>query len=882
MPPKMTVQALLKQRAAAQQKQRARAAVGGAPTRDASGASGATKATNAMKRKAEATGYDARVYARFVGAAEALSDAQRGSSAPGEPDAWFVDAAHRWGELFERVDAEERDAVRLGNGSAARALPTPLPSYGAERIAQAQSQEAYCKGYELWFLCGQAPDAAPNADPSAEPSAATRSALRPLTATSDNYNGASRFKDAPFAQPGSLREHARKAFARRRAERDRLDAIQRAAEALRADGGASLPATPPTSTPSPVVVEPAKPTKPTKPPVGPQRAKPVLERFLSEPAATYTVGPSLLGGITTWVDAKVLQPQCVANVYLHEGKNKARILKTDKDAAWRGQGLYETMRDEWRIDELRFDNGRVSNPDAFRSLGLALVGVGSYNTVWRFRASGDERDAAAAALGRVLPAEAADALIDDTHVLRMPKPDEWSTHEAVRREMINATEAANRGFGPLIAAMWVGSRREGTETGLHGSAHKLFMIVERGTPADKRIMELRKGTTSDAQWKAYLTHLRTCIWRLSADRCIAIDSKLSNFVDVFGDAVPARIGASVAVRVIDVDGRYYRRLERLREDETVAAAAPDGADDGVDASTAAGWRACWVYNVLVISCELRRVLSEATYFAHWWTPIEAAVRQVLADAKGTTRGARDAEYQRGRAFLQGVRWAHPFRFAEMPPKPALGDAPTTLAQIAIDNAKWYFHDAWYRWARDHLVGPAQEAQRAEVALQSARQQQAPNVPALEQARDAARAKCGDRWRALYGGEFRPHVLPMIRFFEHSAQRVPVVGASTSGGGRTLTETMAGYAAATGEELHPYTNGRTPYANVAAGDAKRARVAPSTQQQLERDEVRQAWPPQPAAYNERWVGEVRWADERDAMRALGFGTVAITQWYTWQS
>ena len=47
MPPKMTVQALLKQRAAAQQKQRARAAVVGAPTRDASGA------TNAMKRKAE-------------------------------------------------------------------------------------------------------------------------------------------------------------------------------------------------------------------------------------------------------------------------------------------------------------------------------------------------------------------------------------------------------------------------------------------------------------------------------------------------------------------------------------------------------------------------------------------------------------------------------------------------------------------------------------------------------------------------------------------------------------------------------------------------------------------------------------------------------------
>lgn len=881
MPPKTTtVHALLKKRAE-QQKQRARAeaaAAGAAPKRDA------PDATKPMKRKAETTGYDARVYARFVVAVETLSDAQRGRSVPSEPDVWFVDAAHRWGELFERVDAEERDAVRLGSGSAARALPTPLPSYGAEGSAQAQSEEAYCKGYELWFLCGHASDAAPNADPSAEPSATTRNVLRPFTATYDNERGASRFKDAPFARPESLHRHARKAFERRRAERARLDAIRRAAETMHASATptdvASSPATPPTSTPSPVVAESSKPTNA---PVQKQHPNAVLPLFLKKPEETYKFGASVLGWIRTWVDGKVLQPQCVANIYFDQTKQKrsVRILAHKGDTAWQGQGLYEAMRAEWRINELRFEGGRVSNPDAFRSLGLALVGVGSYNTVWRFRAPSDERAAEAAkdSLRAALPVEAADALIRGDHVFRMPRPDEWSTHEAVRQEMINATEAATGGYGPLIAAMWVGSRREGTETGRHKSAHKLFMIVERGTPVDKRINDLHNtggaSTTTDKQWQVYMRHLRTCIWRVSADRCIAIDSKLSNFVDVFNDA--ADIGASTttspAVRVIDVDGRYYRRLTRLREEERVVG--------GVDFETAAGWRACWVYNVLVISCELRRVLSEATYFAHWWTPIQAAVNQVLVDAAGTAgiaRGVRDAEYQRGREFLRSAQWAHPFRFAGMPPAPDRSDAPAALAQIATDNAKWYFHDAWYRWAHDRLVGPAMQFQLADAKLASARQQRAPNVAELEQARERARAGCANEWRAWYVNDFRPLALPMIRFFEHAAQPA-LVGARARESGRTLTETMGAYAAATSEDLHPYTNGKTPYANAAAreGLAKRPRVGSSTQQQLERATVGQAWPAHPLNYDEKWVLSVQWAEEQRAMSALGFGRAAIDEW-----
>ena len=907
MPPK-TVAKLLAERA----KQRARAAAKAGEASGTSGTSGTSDATNAMKRKAGTTGYETRVYTSFVDAAQtAFQNGDRGRGMPSETGGWFVDAAHRWGELFEHVDAKEREKVRLGDGSAARALPTPLPLHGAERITHTQSREAYCKGYELWFLSARETDAAQNADPNAEPSATTRAALRPLTATTDNYNGAKAYADVPLA---SLHERALRAFAQSlaaREERNRQAAVRRAAEVLHASGSLemgtfvpvrcvpnapSLPATPPTTTPSPVVAGGSvKPTKPRN--VRMRRVADVLEGkegFLAKPAETYKFGMSDLRGITDWVYNAVLRQQCVARVVADgSGKKQPVIFKNENGAARNSQHLYETMRDQWAINDLAFDQGgRVSNQDVFKSLGLTLVGVGTYNTVWRYSASGHDQVAATAAAERLraaLPAEAAEALISGKYVLRMPKPSEWSTHKAVGQEMINATEAAIGGYGLLIAAMWVGSRSDSTSTGMSDSAHKLFMIVERGTDVDKRIKQLRAGgagtttATSGAQWKAYLAHLRMCIWRVSANRCVAIDSKLTNFVDAFGEAdsiADASPATSPAVRVIDVDGRYYRRLERLRKEEVIGATTTEGAD-GVDALTAAGWRACWVYNVLVISCELRRVLDETTYFAHWWKPIEAAVRQVLADAKGATRGALDAEYQRGCEFLQSVRWAHPFRFETLPPRPAPEDTPAALAQIAVDNAKHYFHDAWFVWARDVLVEPAKAVQSAAIKWKQELQRRGPDVSTLEQAYYAARASCRSQWETHYDELFRTKVLPMIRFFEHAAQQVPF-GAPPPTSGCTLTETMAGYAAATDEDLHPYTNGLAPYVNAATRDgvAKRPRVAapvaaPAIARYSERAKVANRWPRAPERYGE-WVLDRQWSDPRIAKMSLGFGAVAINQ------
>ena len=946
MPPK-TVAQLLAERAK-QQAARARSAAKAAKAAEAAKAGEAPDATKAMKRKAETTGYETRLYASFVDAAQtAFQNGDRGCGMPSGSGEWFVDAAHRWGELFERVDAKEREKVRLGVGSAARALPTPLPLHGAERITHAQSREAYCKGYELWFLSAREMDAAQNADPSAEPSAATRAALRPLTATADNYNGAGAkaHADAPLA---SLHERALTAFAQSlaaREERNRQAAIHRAAEVLHADGSSematfvpvrcvpnapSLPATPPTTTPSPVVAGGSvKPTKPRN--VRMRRVADVLEGkegFLAKPAETYKFGTSDLPGITDWVNNAVLRQQCVARVVADgSGKKQPVIFKNERGETRNSQHLYETMRDQWAINDLAFDQGgRVSNQDVFKSLGLTLVGVGTYNTVWRYGASDHDQAAATAAaasaaeLRATLPAEAAEALISGEYVLRMPKPSQWSTHKEVCQEMINATEAAIGGYGLRIAAMWVGSRNETTSTGMSDSAHKLFMIVERGTDVDRRIKQLRAGgagtttATTGEQWKAYLAHLRMCIWRVSANRCVAIDSKLTNFVDAFGEAdsiVDASAVTSPAVRVIDVDGRYYRRLERLRKEEVIGATTEgaDGVDaltaagwrrlerlrkeevigattegaDGVDALTAAGWRACWVYNVLVISCELRRVLDETTYFAHWWKPIEAAVRQVLADAKGATRGALDAEYQRGCEFLQSVRWTHPFRFETLPPRPAPEDTPAALAQIAVDNAKHYFHDAWFVWARDVLVEPAKAAQSAAIRWKQAQQQRGPDVSTLEQAYYAARANCRSQWETHYDKLFRPKVLPMIRFFEHAAQPVPF-GAPPPTSGCTLTETMAGYAAATGEDLHPYTNGLAPYVNAATrdGGAKRPRVAspvagPAIARYSERAKVANRWPRAPERYGD-WVLEpqIRWSAPQMAKRFLGFGVEAINR------
>ena len=91
--------------------------------------------------------------------------------------------------------------------------------------------------------------------------------------------------------------------------------------------------------------------------------------------------------------------------------------------------------------------------------------------------------------------------------------------------------------------------------------------------------------------------------------------------------------------------------------------------------------------------------------------------------------------------------------------------------------------------------------------------------------------------------------------------------------------MAGYAAATDEDLHPYTNGLTPYAPAAApggGAAKRPRVAaPDIARRDERSEVRTLWPQAPLRYGE-WVLDRQWSDPQVAKTSLGFGRVAINQ------
>ena len=125
---------------------------------------------------------------------------------------------------------------------------------------------------------------------------------------------------------------------------------------------------------------------------------------------------------------------------------------------------------------------------------------------------------------------------------------------------------------------------------------------------------------------------------------------------------------------------------------------------------------------------------------------------------------------------------------------------------------------------------------------------------------------------------------MIRFFEHAAPRVVVGPAASAPSGPTLAETMAAYAAATGEDLHPYTNGMQPYGKAAVGanDAKRTKPAPPTpQQQAERRSVRLKWQTQPPTYQDAWVFRVEWARDSSALVALGFGLAAVNEWDAWQ-
>ena len=795
----------------------------------------------------------------FENLAEAVPIDERGHTGKVPDRLGHVDAAHKWGVLYMDALQQVRRKDLYGDRTAEPPLTTLPPQ---TTIARPEQQSAYVRGYTLWYLCGRPATAEPHVD--------ARNHLWQYTVTVDNPDGSKKFANSPSGI-ADIKSRALEAFEfhTRSLDAQRMAAAVAAAassaESSRAAGKrpAAAEQSPRVSTPK--LNSPAEGVehKTMYEAMGGNRTK-KTKGFLQEPTKHHTFPTEPFAPIATAVKETLRAGAVIGWVASKADPSKGvpGALKTGDGGEMQlmGQDIYTRLLAH-KIDDVyhQAEGGELRLkpdeqwPSEFKALGLQLVDSGTYNAVWRF--GGGDGEALKAALSPKL----AKPLIQNTHLLRMPKPDSRRTDEDVATELANVCQAHMGLYGARVFAAWRG-RFEETAPG-DGSAearYKMFMIVERGTKSTlARIDELnnadkRNKTVNAKAWGHYLFKLRSCIWCFSANRCVHLDSKPGNFIDTFGDITSIE-NKEGSLRVIDLDGRYYDRIEGLRPEEV-------DPERGIDERSAMGWNPCWVYNMLYMSCTLRTLLDYAVYNTYWWSPIKAAMQHTLM--RGMGAHAHDPEYQRARRFLMSdsALWQGYFFMMRSPKAPRPGPkSPEDLAQVAVNMAKFYFHDSWWQVAKQRLVPAARAMMMSFYEYDHAKQQGRPPevIAELESTWNGQKHTCADVW-TWFDAQFRPRGLPQIRFFETEI--------SNDVSAKALVQAMYMFAQATDMDLFPYTEGAqhpdrnksTDMMTLPTYKAKDAAVHAKWRYKV------------PRAYHYEWVRNPNWAVDDQAMEALGFG------------
>ena len=281
-----------------------------------------------------------------------------------------------------------------------------------------------------------------------------------------------------------------------------------------------------------------------------------------------------------------------------------------------------------------------------------------------------------------------------------------------------------------------------------------------------------------------------------------------------------------------------------------------------------------------MSCNLRIYLKDDVYQKHWWSKIENVVNSVMATVlKHESAHPKDAEYNRALRFLKhaNAEWKGDFHWDKQPQGPPSGcKEPETLALIAVDQAKHYCHDEWWRLAKHLLVMPAEEMALAIGAANTSQRDGSTLVEQkrLQDERDQKMNKCQEAWK-WYDDEFRSTAVPMIRVFEDELA-VPRVNVTKP---RQLYEVLKKYAAMTTEDMAAYAYPR--------GHPSRRKTYHMIFSKND-DAVHQRWPNKPHLnYHYLWVSSEHWSRTQPllrpdpeyggspywrALRALGFGNL----------
>jgi len=813
-----------------------------------------------------------RTELRFTGKINAVAQQERGHARPVPGCKWLVQAAHQWGVYYLEalVEAQAEGIYRTDDVVAPLPHPVPAATPAVRLVEDTAKRRAYTRGYMLWYLCGRPKDPKPGYVPG------QKTDWWPLTVTDDNAEG-SRREDLVKSPSDhcTMELWAERAFYR---YAEQVRATSSAPSSSVAAAGSSSAGKRPM-----VADEPASPKGPRL--EEPSAVEPYkslaefMEKFMEAPDARHAYKPGMFPDIQRAIAVAHQQNLVIGPFRNAENKMVIGGLPMPQEALGAeqpGMHIYKTLRDTYKINELYDAAGKhlkkpeTSWPPAFAQLELEKVGEGGYNTVWQVK-----ENASGAELRKLLPEPVADALIKRKCVLRMPKPSTWAKSTDVALEMSNLMEASFSGFGPSITAMWCGHTVETTPGDGRAKAwFKLFVVMERGTMSVfHRLRAMRNGTTTDKQWKAYLFNLQKCIWWMSVSRCVHLDSKPSNLVDTYPDDIPQKNpDGRLRIKFIDLDSNFYGRIERLTSAEAT--------DSKMQKSEAMGWKPCWLYNVLVMSCNLRIYLKDDVYQKHWWSKIENVVNSVMATVlKHESAHPKDAEYNRALRFLKhaNAEWKGDFHWDKQPQGPPSGcKEPETLALIAVDQAKHYCHDEWWRLAKHLLVMPAEEMALAIGAANTSQRDGSTLVEQkrLQDERDQKMNKCQEAWK-WYDDEFRSTAVPMIRVFEDELA-VPRVNVTKP---RQLYEVLKKYAAMTTEDMAAYAYPR--------GHPSRRKTYHMIFSKND-DAVHQRWPNKPHLnYHYLWVSSEHWSRTQPllrpdpeyggspywrALRALGFGNL----------
>ena len=792
----------------------------------------------------------------------------------------YVDAAHKWGVLYMDALDQVRRKDLYGNHTAEPPLTTLPPQ---STIARPQQQSAYVRGYTLWYLCGRPATAETPGD-----AAGKCNHLWQYTVTADNPDGSKRFAKRPSGI-ADLESRAREAFDFHTRS---LDAQRMAAAVAGASSSISAAPSdraagkrPASSTPEEVRVAATpkmSPPVPTRYDVVVQHSNfriamsepgsKTVKGFLQQPEARHAFPTRPFDELATGVNELL---KCDAILRLVKSADDPTtfvpgalkiVVSGVAQSPLLGDELYARLRGDYKINDVYDGEGNVMPaeqwPPEFTALGLQLVDSGTYNTVWRFGAEGDPPPDGAA-LKNALGGALAGRLIEQTHVLRMPKPKSRRTHEDVAAEIANVFEAHLGGYGPAVAAVWRGRFEEQMPgDGSADARYKLFMIVQRGTMSamtriDRLKLAEKQGNDVKDQWKQYLSALRACIWCFSAKRCVHLDIKPGNFIDTYEDAVTKEL----RVKVIDLDGRYYDRIERLRPEEVDAVM-------GIDERSAMGWKPCWLFNILNMSCHLLLLLNQDVYTEYWWKPIQAAVDATMHMIVGESVYQYDKEYLRARRFVMGDKalWTGYFFMRQSPPAPRPGaKSPNDLAEASVNMAKFYFHDSWWHEAKKRLLPAVRELMRRSYAYEHAKVQGRDQaaMATIENEFNLEKSECARVWD-WYDTQYRPIGLPLLRFFE-TALRDDVSALR-------LIQVMYLYTQKTRMDLYPYTDGpEHPDRRKERNLTVKGMLA------IEDSRIHKQWPHKmPPLFAHQWATakDKEWNTDLGAMRALGFGPKAV--------